>query len=58
MNKGFLSATLFGFFAFSLASAMRLALLCPSPASAMRLAARALPLCGAAPAFLCSGKEK
>jgi hypothetical protein len=29
-----------------------------SLASAMRLAAQALPLCGAAPTFLCSGKEK
>jgi hypothetical protein len=27
-------------------------------ASTGRLAAQALPLCGAAPTFLCSGKEK
>jgi hypothetical protein len=33
-------------------------LLCPAWASAIRLAAQALPLCGAAPTFLCSGKEK
>jgi len=31
---------------------------CPAWASAIRLAALALPLCGAAPTFLCLAKEK
>jgi hypothetical protein len=33
-------------------------LLRPTWASAIRLAAQALPLCGAAPTFLCLAKEK
>ncbi|WP_143062178.1 hypothetical protein [Paraburkholderia diazotrophica] len=54
---GFLSATLLGFFAFVAGMREYVRSLCPSRASAMRLAARALPLCGAALTFFAAAKK-
>ncbi|SIT36304.1 conserved hypothetical protein [Paraburkholderia piptadeniae] len=51
-------AVVAGYFSVPLASAIAFVFFALARASAMRLAARTLPLCGAAPTFLCRRKEK